>query len=132
MRFAKGFRGYLQVFGIVTDWDSTETRIMSVVDANWSTRSTAGGLIYFGGSLVKVLSRRIQTVCLSSCEAECHALCEGCNEAVGIAIMVETFLWGLPNRLKLGELERVSGVVPITIYSDSESAKCISVIWLGC
>jgi len=46
MRFAKSFRGFVQAFGVVTDWDSQETRVMSVVDASWSTRCRAGGLVY--------------------------------------------------------------------------------------
>ena len=128
IRFAKSFRGFVQAFGVVTDWDSQDNRVMSVVDASWSTRSTAGGLVYCFGSLVKVFSRRIQTICLSSCEAECHALVEGCNESIGIALMFETFLWGLPKRKPNGELERVTGTIPITMYSDSESAKCVSVM----
>ena len=42
--------------------------------------------------------------------------------------MFETFLWGLPGRKSNGELERVTGEIPITMYSDSESAKCVSVM----
>ena len=49
-------------------------------------------------SLIKNFSRRIQTVCLSSAEAECHAICEGCHESISLALMTETFLSGLPKK----------------------------------
>lgn len=44
------------------------------VYASWSSRSSAGGAVFFAGSLVKIYSRRIQTICLFSAETEVHAL----------------------------------------------------------
>ena len=54
--------------------------------------------------MVKSFSRRISTICMSSTEAECHALCEGSNEGITVAITAQTFMEGLPSRTLCGDL----------------------------
>ena len=79
--------------------------------------------------MVKCFSRRIQTVCLSSCEAELHALVEGAHESLAIALMTETFQKGLPSCDSLGFHKSVEGTFAVEMHSDSEAAiavgKCL-------
>ena len=125
LRYAKTFAYFRQRFGASMAWQDVTT-VVALVDASWSTRSSSGGFIFFAGSMIKSFSRRIATTCLSSAEAECHALNEGASEAVSVAITAQTFLEGLPERDPRGDLVEVTGRYPLVLHSDSEAAKCIA------
>ncbi|CAJ1331732.1 unnamed protein product, partial [Effrenium voratum] len=78
-RFAKGFRGFYQEIpgSEVGSFDYGTEKLTAVIDASWNTKSVAGGFILWGSAMIKAWSRRISTTCLSSAEAELHALVEG-------------------------------------------------------
>ena len=109
LKYSKSFAYYRQRFGCATEWSNDTSSVTVLVDASWSTRSSSGGLVYYGGSMVKSFSRRIATTCMSSAEAECHALCEGTNEGIAVAITAQTFMEGLPHRTPRGDLSSVCG-----------------------
>lgn len=100
--------------------------IRVIVDAGWSTRSTMGGIILAAGGMLKVWSRRCETVCMSSAEAELHAICEGLKEGLASAILLQSICEGLPEKDEFGIFKTVSGKYRIRIHTDSESALCIS------
>ena len=81
-----------------------------------------GGLTFFAGSMIKSFSRRVQTICLSSAEAELHAIVEGAHEGISVALMAECFMVGLPARDELGNFVKTTGVIPLELHSDSQSA----------
>ena len=124
LRYAKNFKGCSQYIG-QSDWGQSVEQVSVVVDASWSTRSVMGGLCFVGGTMVKCFSRRIQTVCLSSCEAELHALVEGAHESLAIALMTETFQKGLPSCDALGLHKSVEGTFAVEMHSDSEAAIAV-------
>ena len=122
VRYTKRYRGYRQEFG-TSVWGEGVSKVTAVVDASWSTRSVAGGVVFVASSAIASFSRRIQTTCLSSAEAELHAMVEVTNEGISAAFMVDQ---GLPGRKMDGNYDRVTGVLPIWLHTDSESAKCVA------
>ena len=108
------------------EWAPSDKQIIAVVDASWSVRSVMGGIILCCGAAVKVWSRRIQTACLSSAEAELHAIAEGCKESLAVGIALQTCLEGLPKRDWLGIPVTTRGDYPLLLYTDSESGQHIS------
>jgi hypothetical protein len=98
LKFLKSQRGFRQSFpcgncdlGSFDDWKVTGT-----VDASWSLRSVMGGYLHWKGCFLKGWSRRIPVPCLSSAEAELFTLVEGLKEAVGMSMLLESMLQGLP------------------------------------
>ena len=128
LKYAKSFRRYRQGFGVdgCLEWAPSDKQIIAVVDASWSVRSVMGGIILCCGAAVKVWSRRIQTACLSSAEAELHAIAEGCKESLAVGIALQTCLEGLPKRDWLGIPVTTRGDYPLLLYTDSESGQHIS------
>ena len=50
-----------------SEWNGATEKVVAFVDASWSRKSVAGGIIVWGGSLIKSWSRRFLAVpCLSS------------------------------------------------------------------
>lgn len=127
VRFAKAYKFYRQVFGSTgPSWYSPDdSRLYAVCDASWKLKSQMGGVILFAGSMVKCYSRRISSTCLSSAESETFSIVEACHESIGIALMAETFLCGLPKRSETGDFVRTSGTMTTLIKTDSEAAKSI-------
>ena len=125
IRYMKRFIGYRQTFG-TAQWGENLHEVEAVVDASWSLRSVAGGVIFGAKSLLATYSRRIQTTCLSSAEAELHTITEGTQEMMSAALMMEAFLKGMPDRLPDGNFSRVTGTLQLRLHTDSESARCIS------
>ena len=125
--FAKAYKHYRQVFGSTgPSWYSPDDlQLYAVCDASWRLKSQMGGVILFAGSMVKCYSRRISSTCLSSAESETFSIVEACHESVGIALMAETFLYGLPARSSTGDFVRTSGTMTTNIKTDSEAAKSI-------
>ena len=117
LKYAKAFRGMVQVFGRenTKEWNDTLPRVVAVVDASWSRKSVAGGIVIWGGALIKSWSRRITVPCLSSAEAELFALVEGLKEMQSIGIVLETMLEGRKPGQEVHDWE-------MSMYSDSESA----------
>ena len=117
LKYAKAFRGMVQVFGRenTKEWNDTLPRVVAVVDASWSRKSVAGGIVIWGGALIKSWSRRITVPCLSSAEAELFALVEGLKEMQSIGIVLETMLEGGKPGQEVHDWE-------MSMYSDSESA----------
>lgn len=117
LKYAKAFRGMVQVFGRenTKEWNETLPRVVAVVDASWSRKSVAGGIVIWGGALIKSWSRRITVPCLSSAEAELFALVEGLKEMQSIGIVLETMLEGRKPGQEVHDWE-------MSMYSDSESA----------
>ncbi|CAJ1330512.1 unnamed protein product, partial [Effrenium voratum] len=105
-RFAKGFRGFYQEIpgSEVGSFDYGTEKLTAVIDASWNTKSVAGGFILWGSAMIKAWSRRISTTCLSSAEAELHALVEGLRELLGTSTVVETCLKGLLRKVRHMEL----------------------------
>ena len=129
MRFAKQFRSYSQSFvheGAQAWCPSGSKEIRVIVDASWSVRSSMGGIVMYNGTFHKVWSRRIGTICLSSCESEVHAIAEGCKEGLAFSIIVETLLEGLPRKDQYGVFVNSTSSIPLMCWSDSESALHIS------
>ena len=124
LRFAKGFRCWAQSFNHEGPWQWAPglEEIRVVVDASWGLKSSMGGVILFNGCRIKSWSRRIQTTCLSSPEAEMHALAEGAKEGLAFGIIAESLLKGLPPKNALGIFERMEATLPIVMWSDSEGA----------
>ena len=77
-------------------------------------RGISGGVLSFGGSLVKTLSRHQQMVSLSSMEAELFALQHVAQEMCGLGRVVGRILRSF-GETKLAE-------IPGVLYTDSESA----------
>ena len=125
LRFAKGFRGFYQEIP-VGSFDYGTEKLTAVIDASWNTKSVAGGFILWGSAMIKAWSRRISTTCLSSAEAELHALVEGLRELLGTSTVVETCLKGLPERDQSGWPKQDTGSMKLVILTDSDSARCIS------
>ena len=128
LKFAKSFRSHRQAFGTAgsREWAPNVAEVVCVVDASWGVRSVMGGIVLCSGSAIKSWSRRVQTPCLSSAEAELHAIAEGTKESLALAVAVETFLEGLPPRDSLGIPVRISGRYPLVLFTDSESGQHIS------
>lgn len=117
LKYAKAFKAMVQVFGRenTKEWNDTLPRVVAVVDASWSRKSVAGGIVIWGGALIKSWSRRITVPCLSSAEAELFALVEGLKEMQSIGIVLETMLEGRKPGQEVHDWE-------MSMYSDSESA----------
>ena len=79
-------------------------------------------------SMLKIFSRRIPSVCLSSAESELFGIIETTHESLSIAILIETLMTGLPDRGYLGEFVRVAGTTKVHLRTDSEAVKNISVM----
>ena len=74
-------------------WGELARVIRVFVDSDWagekeSARSTSGGMIFWGGHLVKSWSSTQKHVTLSSGEAELMAASKGIKEALGIQQML--------------------------------------------
>ena len=76
--------------------------------------------------MIKAYSRRVPSVCLSSAEAELYGIIEVTHESMGVAILIETLLYGLPPRNHLGEFVRVEGRLNLReiLKPPSTSAAC--------
>ena len=101
------------------EWSPQDGEIVAIVDASWSIRSCAGGMILWKGSMVKAWSRRIQVPCLSSAEAELMGLTEGLKEMQGMGIFLQSMCEGLAEHQELHTWK-------MKMFTDSESAKHIS------
>ena len=126
LRFAKSFRGWGQVIPSPDGWMGEEDTLQVVVDASRHEKSTAGGILFYRGTALKAWSRRIGTVCLSSAEAELHALVEGLKEALGSSILCETVRYGLPASDGDTAEWRTDSSFKILIYTDSDATVHIS------
>ena len=89
------------------------------VDASWADvkddrTSSYGYVAVVNDCSIAWKSKRTPDVCLSSCESEYNALCEGSREAA--------FLTNLLNELK------VDYISPLKIFSDSQPAIAIATI----
>ena len=70
-------------------WSKEIDNVKVFVDSDWagckSTRaSTSGGIVSWGGSVLKSWSRTQKSIALSSGEAEVYAALKGCAEGIGI------------------------------------------------
>ena len=121
LRWAKSFRGWHQEFPTEAgmEWSPQDGEVVAIVDASWSIRSCAGGMILWKGSMVKAWSRRIQVPCLSSAEAELMGLTEGLKEMQGMGIFLQSMCEGLGEHQELHTWK-------MKMFTDSESAKHIS------
>jgi hypothetical protein len=73
-------------------------------DSDWagckrSRRSTSGGMIVLGGSLLRSWSNRQATIALSSGEAEFHAAAKATAELLAVAGMMRELGWEVHRRL---------------------------------
>ena len=124
LRYAKRFQGVFQAITSGTCWEGDEREVHGVTDASWSVRSVAGGVVMWRDTMIKSWSRRIGTPCLSSAEAELFGIVECLKECLHVAMCLQTFLEGLPS------MDRWShpGIMPLVVWTDSESAKNISMM----
>lgn len=91
--------------------------LVAYSDADWAgdasnRKSTTGGVFYFNGGVINWISRKQQSVSLSTIEAEYFALSEVCQEIVWI-------------RRLLKDLDQAQDE-PTTVYEDNQS--CLSFI----
>ena len=99
-------------------FEMPEDTVVGIVDASWKVHSVAGGMVFHRGTLLKSFSRRIATPCLSSAEAELHAIVEITKEMLGVATLLQTTLYGVPANHE--------GFFSLVIHTDSESAQGIA------
>ena len=124
LRYAKNFQGTFQAITSGTQWQGDEQQVHGITDASWAVRSVAGGVVLWRDTMVKSWSRRIATPYLSSAEAELFGIVECPKECLFVAICIQTFLEGLPPQ----EAWQESGVMKLVVWTDSESAKNISMM----
>ena len=79
-------------------WSVEEVpNINVVVDSDWAKaahrKSTSGGMMTFGGSVIKHWSRTQKSRALSSGEAEYYAVVGGCAEALGVQSILQDLGW---------------------------------------
>ena len=121
LRWAKSLRGWHQEFPTEAglEWSPNDGEVIAIVDASWSIRSCAGGMILWKGSMLKAWSRRIQVPCLSSAEAELMGLTEGLKEMQAMGIFLQSMCEGLAENQQVHTWK-------MKMFTDSESAKHIS------
>ena len=124
LRYAKRFQGVFQAIASGTCWEGDEREVHGVTDASWSVRSVAGGVVMWRDTMIKSWSRRIGTPCLSSAEAELFGIVECLKECLHVAMCLQTFLEGLPSMDRWSQ----PGIMPLVVWTDSESAKNISMM----
>ena len=66
----------------------------------YTRRSTCGGALMWGGSLIKPWSRTLLTIALSSGESELGALTKGAAEGLGLAALLRDFDCEIKLRIK--------------------------------
>lgn len=96
LKFAKTFKGCKQVFGSEGGrlWTDVGPQLLCVVDASWNKKSYIGGIILWGGSMLKVWARKVSVPCLSSCEAELHGIADGVKELLSLGCLMESIWQG--------------------------------------
>ena len=99
---------------IIPFTDCTPTVIRAYVDSDWgvyrrSRKSTSGGVLYFGESVVRGWTSTQAAIALSSGEAEYYAALKGACSALGFQSM-------------LADLGMRASV---TLFSDSSAARGI-------
>ena len=130
LNFLKSQRGFRQSFpcgncdlGSFDDW-----KVIGTVDASWSLRSVMGGYLRWKGCFLKGWSRRIPVPCLSSAEAELFTVVEGLKEAIGMSMLLESMLQGLPPKDDYGFHQTAEGSFQIVLRMDSQAAKQVSMM----
>ena len=99
--------------------ETAEKNLTGYVDASWNVVSVSGALLCWRGMMLKSFSRKQATTALSSAEAELIALVEASKEAVYVALLMETLVFGL-------EKQQETGSFHLVFLSDSEAAISIS------
>ena len=106
------------------DWCDQIDTLSVYSDSDWAgcrntRKSTSGGVLMFGGHLIKTYSRQQRTIALSSAEAELYALVAASAEALGMAayafylcivvkprcILMPARPWGLPRGVVWARLD---------------------------
>ena len=96
--------------------ETAEKELTGYVDASWNVVSVSGALLCWRGMMLKSFSRK---QALSSAEAELIALVEASKEAIYVALLTETLVFGL-------EKQQETGSFHLVFLSDSEAAISIS------
>ena len=70
-------------------WQDAVTTITAYTDSDWAgchktARSTSGGIVTFGGHVIKTYSRQQKVIALSSAEAELYAMVAASAEVLRI------------------------------------------------
>ena len=99
--------------------ETAEKDLTGYVDASWNVVSVSGALLCWRGMMLKSFSRKQATAALSSAEAELIALVEASKEAIYVALLMETLVFGL-------EKQQETGSFHLVFLSDSEAAISIS------
>ena len=99
--------------------ETAEKSLTGYVDASWNIVSVSGALLCWRGMMLKSFSRKQATTSLSSAEAELIALVEAAKEAIYVALLMETLVFGL-------EKQQETGSFKLVFLSDSEAAISIS------
>ena len=99
--------------------ETAERSLTGYVDASWNIVSVSGALLCWRGMMLKSFSRKQATTSLSSAEAELIALVEAAKEAIYVALLMETLVFGL-------EKQQETGSFKLVFLSDSEAAISIS------
>ena len=118
VRWVLSLPEYLQEF-YPSGEESAEKSLTGYVDASWNIVSVSGALLCWRGMMLKSFSRKQATTALSSAEAELVALVEAAKEAIYVALLMETLLFGLEKHQETGKFKLV-------FLSDSEAAISIS------
>ena len=86
-------------------------------------RGVTGGAICFAGSLVRTMSKTQGVVCLSSCEAELHALQYMAHESVAFVPLLERVLGAF------GDLKECVPLQLQTAVEEDEEETCESLVY---
>lgn len=121
LRYVKSQKGVYQAFPSpkVEFGIDDQKLIVGTVDASWSVRSTMGGYCHWCGCLLKAWARRIPVPCLSSAESELFSLVEGLRESLGVSMMMETVIYGVPPKDEKGFYTTDTGAFVIELRTDS-------------
>jgi hypothetical protein len=93
---------------VVLEYPEVETvdvkMIVAYSDSDWagcktSRRSTSGGLVTLGGSILRSWSNRQSTIALSSGEAEFHSASKAAAELMAVSSMMNDLGWPVERRL---------------------------------
>ena len=103
-RVGRYLNGHLRVVQLMP-WEVRKMEVEGHADSDWagdkrSMKSTSGGALYLGRSLIKSWSCNQSVIALSSGEAELYALTKLATQAVGLLSLAADFGWSLRAKIK--------------------------------
>ena len=119
--------------GQLMKWQRADAKIRVYTDSDWAgdqsnRKSYTGVAIFYGGHLIKTMSKQQAVVSLSSMEAELYALCKGTTEGLGI----QSYFKDLGRQREVETYVDSSAALSLTSKRGLGKAKHISVqhLWV--